>query len=271
VARRRGASRGAGEPPADAGPGPRGVAVGLLAMAPLFAAYELGLAEAGDGGPRNVAELALGRAFAFLPAGETALRIACLAGALVVAFVQVRVAGLPLLRALVRTVLEGVGFALALGPLLLLALAALGVGAEELGLAPRAAGAPVDAARAARAFGAGAWEELLFRVGGYSALFVMARGVFGFFGAGEGAGRWLAETCALLGSSVLFAAGHLDAATRFVGIEGESFDGGVFLWRTVAGIFLAGLFRWRGPGVAAWSHGLFNLALILGSGPGVLS
>ncbi len=270
MARRKTAAR-AGEPPADAGPGPRGVAVGLLAMAPLFAAYEVGVWRAGPDGPRNVAELALGRAFVFLSADATAVRIAFVGGALLVAFVQVRVAGLPLARALLRALLEGIGFALALGPLLLLALAACGVSAQDLGLEPRAAGAAVDAARAARAFGAGAWEELLFRVGGYSALFVLARGVFGFFGAGDGAGRWLAEGWALLGSSLLFAAGHLDAATRFVGIQGEAFDAGVFLWRTVAGIFLAGLFRWRGPGVAAWSHGLFNLALILGSGPGVLS
>jgi hypothetical protein len=245
--------------------------VGLLAMAPLFAAYEVGVAQGGPDGPRNVAELALGRALAFLSAHDTAVRIAFLAGALLVAFVQVRLAGLPLLRALLRAVLEGVGFALALGPLLLVALALIGVGADELGLAGRAPGAPVELARAARAFGAGAWEELLFRVGGYSALFVMARGVAGFLGAGETAGRWISEGSAVLGSALLFAAGHLDAATRLLGIEGEPFDAGVFLWRSVAGVFLAGLFRWRGPGVAAWSHGLFNLALILGSGPGVLS
>src|SRR6187455_2098681 len=123
------ASLGRREPPADAGPGPRGVAVGLLAMAPLFAAYELGLAYGEKDGPRNVAELVLGRAFVFLSAHETAVRITFLAGALLIAFVQVRLAGLPLLRALLRAVLEGVGFALLLGPLLLLALALFGVGA----------------------------------------------------------------------------------------------------------------------------------------------
>lgn len=240
-------------------------------MAPLFAAYEYGVARGGTGGPRNVAELVFGRALLFLSMDDAAVRVACVAGALVVAFVQVRVAGLPMARALLRTLLEGVGFALALGPLLLVALSVIGVGADELGLAPHAPGGAVDVARAARAFGAGAWEELLFRVVGYSALFVLARGVAGFFCAGESAGRWLAEGWAVLGSALLFAAGHLDAATRFVGLEGETFDSGVFLWRAVAGVFLAGLFRWRGPGVAAWSHGLFNLALILGSGPGVFS
>ena len=263
-------SLGRREPPADAGPGPRGVAVGLLAMAPLFAAYELGLAYGEKDGPRNVAELVLGRAFFFLSAHETAVRITFLAGALLIAFVQVRLAGLPLLRALLRAVLEGVGFALLLGPLLLLALALCGVGADEIGLDPRVSGGPVELARAARAFGAGAWEELFFRVVLYSALFVLARGVVAFLGAGERAGRWLAEGSALLGSAALFATFHLDAATRLVGIEGEAFDPSVFLWRAVAGVFLGGLFRWRGPGVAAWSHGLFNLALILGSGPGVL-
>ena len=40
-------------------------------------------------------------------------------------------------------------------------------------------------------------------------------------------------------------------------------------WRLLAGILLAGLFRWRGLGVCAWAHGLFNLGLVLGAGPGV--
>ena len=39
----------------------------------------------------------------------------------------------------------------------------------------------------------------------------------------------------------------------------------------LAGILLGLLFRWRGPGVAAWSHGLFNLALLLGIDPDVVS
>ena len=38
----------------------------------------------------------------------------------------------------------------------------------------------------------------------------------------------------------------------------------------VRSLLLALLFLWRGPGVAAWTHGLFNFALILGAGPEVL-
>ena len=34
-------------------------------------------------------------------------------------------------------------------------------------------------------------------------------------------------------------------------------------------ILLGLLFRWRGVGVTAWTHGLFNLALLLGAGPDV--
>ena len=68
---------------------------------------------------------------------------------------------------------------------------------------------------------------------------------------------------------MIFAAFHLDVVTRLLGVGGEDFDRGLFLWRLLAGLSLAALFRWRGLAVAAWAHGLFNGALLLGAGPGV--
>ncbi|MEM7308632.1 MAG: CPBP family glutamic-type intramembrane protease [Planctomycetota bacterium] len=254
---------------ADAGPGSRGVALGFLAMLPLFASYEVGVAIAGQDSPRNLAELLLGQALVFLSAYETPVRIAFLVVCALFAFVQVRLTGLELGRSLVFVCLEGIGFALALGPLLVLTMSLFGVTVEELGLAGRAPGAGVSLERAARSFGAGAWEELVFRVGAYSAVFLLAKTLAKFLGAGDAVARGVSETLAMLLSALLFAACHLDAAMRLVGLEGESWEPRVFLWRTLAGLFLAGLFRWRGPGVTAWAHGLFNLALILGSGPGV--
>ena len=38
-----------------------------------------------------------------------------------------------------------------------------------------------------------------------------------------------------------------------------------------AGILLGLVFRLRGPGVAAWAHGLFNVALLVGVDPDVLT
>ena len=73
----------------------------------------------------------------------------------------------------------------------------------------------------------------------------------------------------MLGSATLFAAAHLAAYTAWLGPGGEPYDASVFTWRLLAGILLGLVFRWRGPGVAAWTHGLFNLALLLGAGPDV--
>ena len=79
----------------------------------------------------------------------------------------------------------------------------------------------------------------------------------------------MAELWGLLGSSALFACAHLAAFTAWLGPGGESYNGSVFTWRLLAGILLGLVFRWRGPGVAAWAHGLFNLALLVGAGPDV--
>ncbi len=252
-----------GEPRA----GRRGVALGFLAMVPLFLAYELGVHAAGAGGPRNAAELFLGRALVFLSAYETAVRIAFLAGCAIWAFVRVRLDGLRLGRSILRVGLEGVLGALALGPLLVLLCGLFDLSPADLGL--DAAGEDLDLARAGRLLGAGAWEEILFRVGLYSLVFLLTIRLVRFLGAGGHASRLAAELTALAASSLAFAAFHLDALSRLLGIDGEPYDGRLFLWRTLAGALLAVVFRWRGPGVAAWTHGLFNLALVLGSGPGV--
>jgi hypothetical protein len=245
------------------------VAVGFVAMAPLLVAYEAGLALGGPAGPRNFAELLCGRPLAFLGEREAVARIAILAVLLAVAFVQARLGGLPLGRLVVRIPLEGAACGLALGPLLLIALVPFDLGAADLGLVERAPPGGVELDRALRAFGAGAWEELVFRVGAFSAIFVFARSVAEFLGASSAWGRWISEVVAALGSALAFAACHLDRVMGLVGLTGEAWDPRVFLWRVLAGLFLAALFRWRGPGVAAWCHGAFNLALLLGSGPGV--
>jgi hypothetical protein len=56
---------------------------------------------------------------------------------------------------------------------------------------------------------------------------------------------------------------------QVLGRGGEPFRAAVFTWRLFAGILLGTLFRWRGPGVAAWSHALFDLFLSTGAGPDV--
>ena len=87
----------------------------------------------------------------------------------------------------------------------------------------------------------------------------------------ESAARWCGEALGLALSSVAFAALHFRAYTGWLWDGGLDFDPASFTWLFLAGILLGVLFRWRGPGVAAWSHGLFNIALLLGIDPDVLS
>ena len=79
----------------------------------------------------------------------------------------------------------------------------------------------------------------------------------------------LPASLSLLGSSLAFAAFHLEACVAWLGVGGDPFEPAIFTYRVLAGMLLGLLFRWRGPGVAAWAHGLFNLGLLLGAGPDV--
>ena len=126
-----------------------------------------------------------------------------------------------------------------------------------------------DFRRTALVFGAGAYEEILFRVGAYSLLFLLARQSGTFFGLPPRGAALAAEGFALVTSSVLFAAFHLEGMLAWLGRGGEPFELARFLWRALAGLLLGVLFRWRGAGVAAWTHALFNVSLLLGAGPGV--
>jgi len=245
--------------------------LGLLAMAPLLAVYELALLAVGSSA-RNTSELVLFRLFA--PLGDAADLARWLAlGALMVTSL-----GYCLRRQwelgprLLRIAAEGALGAVVLGPALLAILALVGGGLAPPPIAPGEGGphgsAP-DLARAAFVFGAGAYEELVFRVGIYSALFLVARRVTVFFGAGDVPSRAAGDVAGLVGSALLFSAFHLAVFVSWLGPGGEAFEASLFIYRALAGILLGIVFRWRGPGVAAWTHGFYNLALLLGAGPHV--
>ena len=95
--------------------------------------------------------------------------------------------------------------------------------------------------------GAGIYEEVLFRLVLFTALLWVLR--LAFFPS------FLAVTFAALGSATLFAAAH------HVGPYGEPFAPYVFLFRAVAGLYFAVIYRARGFGVAAGSHALYDLVV----------
>lgn len=243
----------------------RGMRLGYLAMVPLLLAYEVAL-RATSGTHRNAAEMVL--SLPLLPFGEHAdsLRaiviVACAAAALIACYH----ARLGLVARIGRIAAEGALAALVLGPLLILLQRALDLPQPA---ALGATGGMPALAQAVLVASGGAFEEIVFRVGLQSAFFVLALELVLFFTASRTIARGLAEAASISLASLLFAAAHLAFFTRALGPGGESFDAGVFWWRFLAGVLLGILFRWRGPGVAAWTHALFNLALFVGAGPDV--
>jgi membrane protease YdiL (CAAX protease family) len=241
------------------------MAIGFLAMLPLFLAYELAVAR--EPGLRNSAEVVLSLPLIpFAPHADAARRCilaACAACAMFACFHG----ELGLLPRTWRVELEGALCAVLMGPLLIVLLRLAGV--HDAAGALRS-GAPADVPRAvdaARLVGGAAYEEIVFRVGIQSALFVAFRHLFEFLMTAEHAARTSADVLSVCCAAALFSAAHLSVFVAPLGSGGETFDAVIFTWRLFSGIILSALFRWRGPGVAAWAHALFNLALFLGAGP----
>lgn len=244
----------------------RGLALGFVAMLPLFALYEIALAS--GVGLRSSAELFVLAPLRALGAPQTEWRLALLVLAALVALRALFHERYGLLKRVFATLLEGSVAALVLGPLLVaLAFGLLGV--ERLDALRSTTDASATMALAAFVMAGAAWEELVFRVGLQSALFVVALETAEFLTGSRRLARGTAELVALAGSALVFAVAHLAVVLVPLGAGGEPFDGDVFAWRFLAGMLLGILFRLRGPGVAAWAHALLNLALLLGAGPAV--
>lgn len=248
--------------------GSTGLTEGLFALLPLLAVYEWARASAG-GGLRNTSELVMMRALSPLSEHETWVRSVGLGLLALFLFFRLRLRGVPVMRTLLRSALEGLAAAMVLGPLLvfLVGLVSDSVTAVALPLGPPAEVPGLE--RVALIFGGSAWEELFFRVGAYSVLYLLVARASSFLGAHGRLAHGVADLVALVGSSFFFAAAHLEGFVRLFGTGGEPFHSGLFAWRAFAGVCLGVLFRWRGVGVAAWTHGLFNAALLLGAGPAV--
>ena len=98
--------------------------------------------------------------------------------------------------------------------------------------------------------GAGLYEELLFRVvivallaNGFRLLFGISRVAAGFAGAFAGA--------------LLFSAFH------YIGPLGEPLQLESFVFRALAGLAFSGLYLTRGFGITAWTHALYDVAVLL--------
>ncbi|MDP9349538.1 MAG: CPBP family glutamic-type intramembrane protease, partial [Gemmatimonadota bacterium] len=97
--------------------------------------------------------------------------------------------------------------------------------------------------------GAGIYEELLFRV-------LLAGGLFVLFRQ-SGLPRLRAGVFATLVSALAFSAFH------YVGPYGDPWALPSFTFRFLAGLAFSALFLVRGFGIAAWTHALYDVFLLL--------
>ena len=247
----------------------RTLSAGVLAMTPLLLALEYVLWTTPTA-PRNVGVRLVERVCA--PAGEWAdeVRWGLLAAGALTALVITLARRVELGKTLARIVLEGLAFALVLGPLLaLLARAAeRWIGPVDVSWDPT--GTPPALEEVGLAVGAGVWEELVFRVGAYSLVYLLALRLATAFAIGPRVARVGAELSALTLSSLAFAAAHFAPFTRWFDLPPREFQLEAFTWLCLGGLALGLIFRWRGPGVAAWAHALFNVALWIGIDPDVI-
>jgi hypothetical protein len=95
--------------------------------------------------------------------------------------------------------------------------------------------------------GAGIYEEVLFRLILFSLLRFLMQLAF--------LPSVVAVPIAGIASAAAFAAAH------HLGPYGEPFDPYVFLFRAIAGLYFAIVFYWRGFGVAAGAHALYDVVV----------
>ncbi|WP_421773148.1 CPBP family intramembrane glutamic endopeptidase [Gracilimonas sp.] len=100
----------------------------------------------------------------------------------------------------------------------------------------------------ALSLGAGLYEELFFRVILVTLFILLFTKVFGK--------KWAGVTAAVVLSALLFSAVH------YVGSMGDAFTLGSFLYRFLFGLILNGIYVWRGFGVAAWTHAIYDIMVI---------
>lgn len=238
-------------------------------MAPLLAALEwVYLAE--PDAPRNVGVRLLD--LLSRPAGDRAEQLRWIALTLVMAvsLVVLTLRQASVLRAVARIALEGLAFALVLGPVLVALAHVLEPWVGRIDVSWDPTNAPPTLVEVGLALGAGAWEELVFRVGVYSLVYLLALRSAGALGLGESVARGVADLSGLTVSSLAFAAAHFAPVTLWLDLPEREFALDSFSWLCLGGLALGVIFRWRGPGVAAWAHALFNVALWIGIDPDVI-
>jgi hypothetical protein len=223
----------------------------LVFALPLLLAYELLEAVApvrvAGGVVRNGADVILTGIFtaAFGPRGPMVFMALVIGGALVLIW-RDRGAGPVRAKYFGIMLAESVVLALVFGAVVGLATVQL-LGSLR-SLAAGVAGSPLE--RLTLSLGAGLYEELLFRV----VIVALLSNLFRL----AAFSRFTAGTIAVVLGAILFSAFH------YVGSLGEPFRIESFVFRAVAGVAFSAMYLLRGFGITAWTHALYDVAVLLG-------
>jgi hypothetical protein len=106
------------------------------------------------------------------------------------------------------------------------------------------------ATRVMLSLGAGLYEELLFRVLLVSALLLLARRLLGWRPA-------VANAFAVGVGALVFSAFH------YIGPFGDPLRLDSFVFRTIAGLAFSALYVFRGFGITAWTHALYDVIVLV--------
>lgn len=101
----------------------------------------------------------------------------------------------------------------------------------------------------ALSLGAGLYEELFFRVILVSVLLFIFKKIF-------------SKKFVAFGLAMILAAG-IFSFVHYIGAFGDPFTFGSFLFRFLFGLALNAIYIWRGFGIAAWTHAIYDLIVIL--------
>ena len=226
----------------------RDLLTGLILVLPLFVLYQLGVLL--TGGLRNGVDFVTSALWA-LTGGQTlhyiGVNLLVLLG-FVLAIFALRRRGTLRPRIWPYMMLESLVYALLFGAVVVQMMSALGMGAL---LATGAGGEMTLVQKFVMSFGAGLYEEIVFRLLGMGGLFLALR---------KGARdlpSWVAALIAVVLSSLLFSAIH------HLGSLGDPFTLGTFLFRFFAGILLALIFYLRGFAIAVYTHVLYDIIVMV--------
>jgi hypothetical protein len=225
----------------------------VLFALPLLLLYEAGaayIARGSESGVRNGADVLLRTLLAIGGLeGTLALTLVIAAGAGVIVYLDRRRRRVPLrLPPFLGMAAESIVYAVALGIVVGAATQWVLEGINSY-LAIQAFDRLSTPESIVLSLGAGIYEELVFRV-------LLVGGLFGAFRlAGLSAGQ--SGLVAVIVSALIFSGFH------YIGPYGDAWALPSFLFRFLAGLAFSVLFLLRGFGIAAWTHALYDVVLVV--------